>query len=270
MKKILLVVLILFSCSNDDINDDNATKMVSEVYLGMEWIQIFGPQQYIKKLPINNFENLIDIFSHNIGETRFFSGGAIDPNNLSHLYYLSRPAVESVGASEFEFIRFNLDTKTETLIGTLNDENWKGLEFDPTSGVLYAITTNALYSIDYAAATSTYIGETGINATSLAIDGSGQMYSYDINNDNFYSLNKNNGESSFIAELDFDAKAGGMAWDSNTDNIYLTTIDHRNQNTDLRVINKNSGKSSILGSLYGGFSFNVAYYPWISFGRNSL
>lgn len=267
--KIIFPVVVFFSFNlliSQTINTNSKEILSgSYVYTGFTWYQILGDQEYIKRFRTYDTNNLEDIFSYPLGEIRRYYGGAIDPNNPNLIYTISW-----VIADEYAFSSYDLDTNSNTQIGILNYLNWEGLEFDPTSGVLYAITNNALYSIDPNTAMATLIGPTGIFPTSLAIDGNGQMYSYDINNDNFYSLDKNTGESILIGPLGFDAKYGGMAWDPNTDNIYLTSQDLGYTNSDFRIIDKNSGNSTILGSLYGGFEFWTITYDWISFDGTAL
>ena len=59
-----------------------------------------------------------------------------------------------------------------------------------------------------------------------------------------------------------------MAWDPNTNNIYLTDIGFLQY--DFRIIDKNSGSSSILGALDPGVAFQENYYDWISFDGTAL
>lgn len=265
MKLKITFFIVVFFFSNFIISQTENLN-ASTVYTGMTWNQIVGPQEYIQKFTTNNTDNIENIFNYPIGIIRTFCGGAIDPINPNHVFYISYIKANN----QYILSLFNLATNIDTQLGILNYTNWKGLEFDPTSEVLYAITDNALYTIDYISATSNYIGETGITATSLAIDGNGDMFSCDINDDNFYSLDKTTGASTIIGPLGFDVKRGGMAWDSNTDNIYLTSVSQYNNFSDFRIIDKNSGSSSLIGLLYGGFEYNFTHYDWISFDGSAL
>jgi hypothetical protein len=271
MKLNFIISIVVFFSFNflisQTINTDSKEVLSgSYVYTGLTWYQIFGDQEYIKKFRTYDTNNLETLLSYPFGVLRRSHGGAIDPNNPRYIYTISYIYSDN----QYVFNSFDLDTNTNTQIGILDFRNWKGLAFDPLSGSLYAITNNTLYSIDPTTAISTIIGITGINNTSLAIDGNGQMYSYDINSDNFYSIDKNTGESTFIAPLGFDAKIGCMAWDPNTNNIFLISISWDNQTSDYRIIDKNTGMSSILGSLYGGFEFQQIYYNWIAFDGSAL
>ncbi|MBG42475.1 MAG: hypothetical protein CL530_00735 [Aequorivita sp.] len=269
MKLRVIFLISIFFISNllisQTINTDSKEVLSgSYVYTGMTGNRILGQQEYIKRFRTYDTNNLEDIFSYPFNVLRSYSGGAIDPNNPNLIYTISYVYADN----EYVLSFYDLDANINIQIGTLNYLSWRGLEFDPTSGILYAISNSELYSIDLGTANSTLIGSTGINPTSLAIDGSGQMYSYDINNDNFYSLDKNTGESTLIGPLGFDARRGGMAWDPNTNNIYLTDIGFLQY--DFRIIDKNSGSSSILGALDPGVAFQENYYDWISFDGTAL
>ena len=268
MKNTLLYLFIILAVTATNAQtEDNYPKNIlnaSTVYTGITWDQIFGPQEYIKKFATYDTYNLQNIFQYPFGVIRSYSGGAIDPNNPRHIYTITYVHVDN----ENVFCLFDLDTKTDTQIGIIDFRNWKGLSFDPTSGILYGITTSELYSIDPITAVSTLIGPTMINANSLAIDGNGQMYSCDISTDNFYSLNKNSGESTLIGTTGIDVKTGSMAWDPNTDNIYLISDNHTV--ADFRIIDKISGISSLVGTLYRGFEYNDLYYSWIAFDGTAL
>lgn len=202
MKLKIIFLIVVFFISNllisQTINTDSKEVLSgSYVYTGMTGNRILGQQEYIKRFRTYDTNNLEDIFSYPFNVLRRYSGGAIDLNNPNLIYTISYVYADN----EYVLSFYDLDTNINTQIGILNYLNWRGLEFDPTTGILYAITSNALYSIDPTTAVSTLIGLTGITPTSVAIDGNGQMYSYDINNDNFYSLDKNTGESTLVGPL---------------------------------------------------------------------
>ena len=73
-----------------------------------------------------------------------------------------------------------------------------GLTCDKSTGILYAACTSGseslLYTVDPSTGAATLIGPTGIPALiDIAIDGTGQMYGYDIVGDNAYKIDKTNG-----------------------------------------------------------------------------
>lgn len=252
--------LIIAQIKSNLENNNFLDSMTSTVYVGMTEHHETGETPSFAKFATNNQTDLQYItFLNNIPP----GAGAIDPNNPNSIYYIKYDYWdEEVTLRVFNF-------SVHTIIGVLDFDGWRGLEFDPTSGILYAITTDALYTIDLTTAIPTFIGETGITTTSLAIDGNGDIFSYDIINDNFYSLDKNSGESTLIGPLGFNVSDGGMAWDSNTDGIYLTSY-NSNGDTDFRILDKNTGSSSILGILDGGYEIYVKYYYWISFDGSNL
>lgn len=182
----------------------------------------------------------------------FENAGAIDPAN---------PTVGYVLDSSGDFYNIDVTTGTYTLLGNIappGTENWTGMEFDPTTGILYAIsgdgTTSTLSSIDIAGVAATIIGPTNMALPiSLAINGSGYMYAVDIADDNLHYIDKASGNSSIVGAIGFDANYGqGMCWDYNTDTMYMAAYNNTTSQSEWRSVNTASGMSSFIGTIGSG------------------
>ncbi len=156
------------------------------------------------------------------------------------------------------------DITTVGPAGLVSGDTPTGLTCDKTNGTMYATSTNGteslLYTIDPATGASTIVGPTGIPALiDIAIDGEGQMYGYDIVGDNAYKIDKATGTSTLIGSIGFDASyAQGMCWDPESDAIYMAAYNASTSAGELRLLDKVTGNTAVIGSLPGeidGFAF---------------
>ncbi len=159
-------------------------------------------------------------------------------------------------------------------VGFPSDYVPTGLSCDKTTGIIYASCANSagtesmIYTIDTVTGAGTLIGTTGIPILiDIAIDGNGQMYGFDIANDNAYKINKATGASSVIGSIGFDADySQGMAWDPATDQIYIASFDAHDVSA-LRIFDRTTGNSSVVGYFAGetdGLAFPGTGYGWLS------
>ncbi|MEI7981204.1 MAG: carboxypeptidase-like regulatory domain-containing protein, partial [Bacteroidota bacterium] len=162
-------------------------------------------------------------------------------------------------------------------IGFCNPGNypnrWTGISVDKTTNVMYGIATNLgvskLYTIDMNTGTITLIGSTGIpGAIDLAIDGKGQMYSFDIVNDEAWKVDKTTGASILLGSIGYDANyAQGMGWDPATDIIYITAYNDATGYSELRILDRITGNTTLVGNLSGevdGLAFPGVGAGWVS------
>ncbi len=185
--------------------------------------------------------------------TDFENAGAVDPNDNNFAY-----ALDNAG----KFFKIDLTTGVYTLLGTIpgpGSETWAGAEFDPTSGKLYAISTNITQStlslIDIAGVSRTTVGVTGMaGAISLMIDQNGDAYSHDIVDDNFYYVSLTDGLASPIGSLGFDANFGqGGCWISDDPGyVYLSAFDSGAFQSQWRRVDVLTGASTVVGVFNGG------------------
>jgi hypothetical protein len=113
------------------------------------------------------------------------------------------------------------------------------------------ITQSGIGTIDLATGAVTIIG-TQSDAPGLieiAIDGSGQMYAWDIVNDNAYTVDKATGAVTLLGSLGIDLNYGqGGNWDPVDDVIYMTVYNSA-VGTEFRVLDPATGGTTLLGSL---------------------
>ncbi len=182
----------------------------------------------------------------------FENAGAIDPNDQNTAYVL-----DNGGA----FYSVDLTTGVYTSLGNItapNGESWAGAEFDPTSGTMYAmstnITTSTLSTIDTGAATATTVGLSGMaGAISLMIDGAGNAYSHDIVDDTFYSVDLTTGTATPIGPLGFDANFGqGGCYNPGDGFVYLSAFDNGAFQSQWRQVDVATGSSTVVGLFNGG------------------
>lgn len=134
---------------------------------------------------------------HFISDSPITSGenaGAIDPNNPSTGYVL-----DDAG----NFYRIDVQSGIYTLLGNMLSD-WRGMEFDTATGILYAITATNLYTIAPESATATLVGSLGF------IDGEypialgiyeGTGYIIESHKENSYTVNLTTGTASLLGPL---------------------------------------------------------------------
>lgn len=191
----------------------------------------------------------------------FEGAGAIDPND---------PATAYVMTNLGEFYSLDVASGVYTFLGNVNQpgaETAVGLEFDPTTGTLYMLSTDAVTStlstIDIAGLTSTPVGgASGMAlAIALAIDGSGNGWAYDILDDNFYSVDLATGAAAVVGSIGFDANFGqGMTWDSDTDTVYMTAFNAGLFDSEFRSVDLATGATTLIDGMQPGV---LTQYAWV-------
>ncbi len=201
--------------------------------------------------------NTEDPYPQNVlGITHYWAWGAtFDATHTNFLYNLNDEGI---------FRRLDIATCTSTLIGETGIPFPyyvpSGLICDKATGIFYASIMNqytgatSIYTIDTTTGAATLIGTTIDGLIGIAIDGSGQMYGYSINDDNAYRINKNTGEATLIGSIGFDANyLQDIAWDPISDNIYLaaTNVSSGNAKFELRILDRTTGNTTLVGPLKG-------------------
>lgn len=143
-------------------------------------------------------------------------------------------------------------------------ETFTGLEVDPLTGDIYALSTDGVIStlsiIDLDTLIVTPIGLTNmVLGIAIGIDLSGVIYSYDIDDDNLYSLSRTTGAKNLIGSIGFDANFGqGMYRDSGSGNLFMSAFNNSTFNSQLRLVNTVTGGTTNLGMITGG----LAQFGW--------
>lgn len=172
---------------------------------------------------------------------------------------------------------FSVDTATgaTTPIGTataFGDEAFVCLATDPTTGTLYAGSsacgaTSSLYTIDWETGAATRIGAVPNVACLIgcAVDGSGQMYGYELIDNNFLSIDKATAASTVVGPIGFNANFGqGMEFDESDGTCYMFAFNADLFAPELRTCNPATGATTLVGTLGDG-----ELYQWGSAAINT-
>jgi len=170
--------------------------------------------------------------------------------------------------------QIDLDTGSAVVTTTVTmppgSHAYTGMAQDPTSGNVYVsscdIATSILYTIDMGSGTISQIGTiTNSPCTiAIAIDGNGELWGYDIVNDSFLSINKTTAAGTIIGSLGFDANFGqGMDWDAATDQVYLTAFNNSTFQGELRLADRVTGNTNLIGLLGSGTPGGLSQLPWL-------
>jgi len=150
-------------------------------------------------------------------------------------------------------------------------ESFTGLELDPETGQFFAISTDgagmsSLSTIDLDLFTATVIGDTGlILAIALAFDSAGAAYSYDIDNDMMYTINKMTGASTPLGSIGFDASFGqGMFLCPSSGNLYMTAFNNTTFQSEFRMVDTNTGNTSFMGAIGATSPGGTLQFGWSS------
>jgi len=164
----------------------------------------------------------------------------------------------------------NLLSGIYTLLGAIAGipagESITGLEFDPTDGLLYALSTNAVVTtlllINLVTIAATVVGVTGMTlGIALAITVAGALFALDIDNDSIWSINKLTGLAVLIGAIGFDANFGqGMALSYVAGVILLAAFNNTVFDSELRIVNTVTGLTTLIGVI---FVAAVSQFAWI-------
>ena len=234
-------------------------------------------------------------FAFNINpENTFFSFNPEDPaiqNVISSIdYFPSGGTFDAINTSFMYIIdnHLNLLKKVEVETGDVTSigsckpysgQTWTGIAVDKNTNAMYGISTDMsesfLYYINKETGTTDIIGPTGIRgAIDLAIDGTGQMYSFDIVTDESYRIDKETGTSTVLGIIGFDANfAQGMGWDPESDIVYLAAYNNSTGSGELRILDRESGNTTLVGLMNGeidalGFP-GTGGRPWLTIDKTT-
>lgn len=135
--------------------------------------------------------------------------------------------------------------------------DWAGLAYDQKQQILYGLSTDAvnnlsqLYTIDLinGAASPTQMLNLRVPIW-LAIDTSGMAYTLDIADNNLYHLNLQNGQSSLIGSVGFDAQfAQDADFDPETNLLYLASFRDGDTTSEFRVANLQTGHTALISDI---------------------
>jgi len=195
--------------------------------------------------------DVLNILGDNSNTTDFEAAGDIDPQDLNTAYVLT--------LVQGDFYSLDITTGTYTLLGTIAPpagENWNGIEFDPDTTALYAISSNfstdsTLSIIDIDALTATPVGTTGApGMIAIAIDDEGNMYGHDVVTDSFYTIDIDTGVATLLAPLSFDANFGqDLEWDKVSQTLYMTAFNNVIGAGEFRSVNIETGETTFISNI---------------------
>ena len=184
----------------------------------------------------------------------FENAGAIDPNDNATAYVID---------NQGEAFSVDVATGVYTSLGNIGLADVTGIEFNPDDGVLYAVTTVDLYTIDVAGLSATLVGSmgnVGALAIGLAINDSGEAYMYDIADDALYSVDLATGAATNVGSIGFDANFGqGLSWDQSTDTWYMSAFNGGLFDAELRSVDVTTGNTTLLAQIEPGGLSQVAW-----------
>lgn len=195
-----------------------------------------------------------DPISAGSGTFDFESAGAVNPANIAQAF-----AMDNAGV----LYEVAIETGIYTVLSTSFPLDATGMEYNPVDNVLYMTTTTDLYTIDTDALTSTLVGPLntgGAVAIALAIDGAGNAYTYDIVDDNLYSIDLSTGNATLIGFIGFDAGFGqGMAWDPSEDRILMAAFNVTAFDGELRSVDVATGATTLIGAIIPGETTQLSW-----------
>lgn len=134
---------------------------------------------------------------------------------------------------------YELDGATGTLLNTFASdpppgaETWAGMAIEPTTGNVYASSTDTgtssvcLYDVATATASSCDLIAGSAGHIALSFDMAGNAYGYDIVSDQFMTIDPDTGATSNVVALPFDANFGqGMGTDPATGLLIMTAFNN--------------------------------------------
>lgn len=221
---------------------------------------------------------------------RFGSFDADDPSAFNHISDspITDPNFEGAGAiSEDGEMAYVIDNNNNlyrlailsgiyTLLGALvppSGMSFTGLEFDPITGVLFALATDAiqtvLMTINLVAITATLIGVTGmVLGIALAASPLGELFAVDIDNDSLYKINKVTALATLIGFIGFNANfAQGMSLSFLTGVVLFAAFNNSIFDSELRSVNLLTGLTTLIGVIVVG---TLVQFGWIGVPNPNL
>lgn len=172
--------------------------------------------------------------------------------------------------NDYNLYKIDTTDGTRTLIGSVGIL-FHDMAYDQTSDIMYALnaTTGDIHTLNIQNGANTIVGNTGVSLMiAIAIDGDGNLWGYSVGDDNFYSINKSTGAATLIGPLGYNTNyAQSMDWDPISGNLFMAAYGG-GLDGNLRIIDRNTGASTLVGSFNGGKEVTVLAFPstlpWLS------
>jgi subtilisin family serine protease len=179
----------------------------------------------------------------------------IDDNSIMYI----------VDKNTSQLLAVNVESGTTTTIGSTL--LFTDLACDKTTGTMYgalfADPVSKLYTIDLNTGAATEVGSMGDGLIiSMACDGNGNLWGFEIDSDNIYQINSETGSKTLVGSAGFDGRyAQSMAWDPITDVVYLAAFNNVTLSGELRVLDRVTGATELIGSFPGNAEITAFGFP---------
>jgi len=197
--------------------------------------------------------------------------GEFGPDNDTHMYFCDNTSLN--------LIYVEMATGTVTTIGPTGLPTYMNdMACDRTTGTMYGIYDNSIYTVNLTTGACTLvgaIGNTGGMMIAIAVDGNGDMWGHDLGTDEIWTIDKATGAGTVKGSTGFDANyAQSMAWDPLANIVYLAAFNNTNLYYELRTVDLSTGATALLGGVYYkeivAFSFpGETTTPWITIDPTS-
>ena len=140
---------------------------------------------------------------------------------------------------------------TVTTLGTISVQP-NGMALDYADGTYYLIDSDNLYTLDIDNLTTTLVGAMGTGGLhiGLTFDGDGNLYSYDLQDDNFFAIDKTTGAATVIGSIGFDANYGqGLGYDGVNDMVVMSAFNSGSFQAEYRSVDVTTGASALIGAI---------------------
>ena len=178
-----------------------------------------------------------------------FFAGALPSANAGVMY-----GVTGAGSSPSSLYTIDTTTGAATLVGATGMSHITGLDFDPTSGILYGVVSagfagpSTLVTIDKATGAATLVGSLGVsgvgNIPDISFNSSGALFGWTEDSDDLISINKATGTALVVGDAGIGTFQTGLAFGTG-DTLYVKP------GTDLYTVNPVTGIATFATGLSG-------------------
>ena len=181
----------------------------------------------------------------------------------------------AIVANTNQLITFDTITGARSIIGISNpvnpaNESWTGISYDYSTNTMYGITysgtASILYTINIWTGATTQVGNTSGLMINLACNLAGELYAFNILDDQLYSINKFTGIGTAIGPTGFNGNyAQDMEFDRAANALFMAAYMHDGTSGEgqLRIVDVTTGMTTKVGTFQGGAEitgFAIPYY----------
>jgi hypothetical protein len=151
-------------------------------------------------------------------------------------------------------------------LGNIGVTDMTGMAFDYTSGIYYlADWTGNIYTFDVASVSVTLVGGSGIaNLIAITCDADGNLWGYNVGDNNFFQIDKATGASTLIGNIGFTANYGqGMGYDGVNDMVVMACYNTSGAGAEYRSVDVTTGMTTLIAPIGpSGTQFGTIAMPF--------